>query len=314
MNICTRIFTATEESFSGDIRDWSLSKERIIKPYRKRGRKTNKIVRSMEISESSSTSRKRQRGEVEAIPEPQGSNQSLSLDNLIFSDTMVALRMMRGQFPHIDKVTVEPFILRSQLYSSVKDRTQVDRELESLKREKVLRIFKLNTGQDDHAVMFMEDYLNQMKRAVKSMEAKKQSVLPVFEWFEVHVIHSKPEPCIGHQELCSLLSIGGKVKDEDISLLINAGLLTRQLIDPDMYWFAIPNIGSLLKALTQGRKEVMSLLNRKKYKEMMLSLVEKKRLRFSPLDIRFHLRDLLGSGHLKTLHTPGGIVIRVVKD
>lgn len=79
MNICTRIFTATEESFSGDIRDWSLSKERIIKPYRKRGRKTNKIVRSMEISESSSTSRKRQRGEVEAIPEPQGSNQSLSL-------------------------------------------------------------------------------------------------------------------------------------------------------------------------------------------------------------------------------------------
>ena len=25
-------------------------------------------------------------------------------DNLIFSDTVVALRMMRAQFPHIDKV------------------------------------------------------------------------------------------------------------------------------------------------------------------------------------------------------------------
>nr|XP_043610516.1 serine/threonine-protein kinase 19 [Erigeron canadensis] len=265
---------------------------------------------------NSSTSRKRQRGDdADDNSVHDDSLQSLSLeDNLIFSDTMVALNMMRAQFPHSDKVTIEPFILRSQLYSSVKDRTQVDRELELLRRDKVLRIFKLNSGQDDHAVMFMEDYLKQMKQAVKSMETKKQSGFAVFEWFEVHVIHSKPEPCIGHQELCSLLSIGGKVKDEDISLLMNAGLLTRQLIDPDMYWFAIPNIGSLLKALTQGRKELLSLLNRKKYKEMMLALLEKKRLRLSPLDIRFHLRDLLGSGHLKTVHTPSGLVVRAVKD
>lgn len=273
----------------------------------------------MESNNNPSTSRKRQRHEEEeavTVPQSHDFDQSISLeeDELIFNDTMVALRIMQQQFPRNEKVTVEPFILRSQLYSSVKDRTQVDRELESLRRDKVLRVFKLNTGQDDHALMFMEDYLNQMKRAVKSMETKKQCALPVFKWFEVHVIHSKPEPCIGHQELCSLLSYGGKVKDEDISLLINAGLLTRQLIDPDMYWFAIPYIGSLLKGLTQGRKELLSLLNRKKYKEMMLALLEKKRLRFSPLDIRFHLRDLLGSGHLKSVHTPSGLVIRVVKD
>ncbi|KAK1428413.1 hypothetical protein QVD17_17246 [Tagetes erecta] len=266
----------------------------------------------MEASNNCSTSRKRSRDEDDSVPE---SHQSLPLeDNLIFSDTMVALRMMRAQFPRNDKVTAEPFVLQSQLYSSVKDRTQVDRELEALRREKVLRVFKLNTGQDDHALMFMEDYLKQMKRAVKSMETKKQGVLAVFEWFEVHVIGSKPEPSIGHQELCSLLSIGGKVKDEDISLLINAGLLTRQLIDSEMYWFVIPNIGSVLKGLTQGRKELLSLLNRKKYKEMMLSILEKKRLRLSPLDIRFHLRDLLGSGHLKAIQTPSGLVIRAVKN
>ncbi|KAM0050895.1 putative non-specific serine/threonine protein kinase [Helianthus debilis subsp. tardiflorus] len=266
-------------------------------------------------SNNPSTSRKRSRSEDNSAPESHESNQSYSLeDNLIFSDTMIALQMMRAQFPRIDKVSVEPFILQSQLYSSVKDRTQVDRELESLRREKVLRVFKLNTGQDDHALMFMEDYLKQMKRAVKSMETKKQGAFAVFEWFEVHVIHSKPEPCIGHQELFSLLSLGGKVKDEDISLLINAGLLTRQLIESEMYWFAIPNIGSVLKGLTQGRKELLSLLNRKKYKEMMLAILEKKRLRLSPLDIRFHLRDLLGSGHLKTIQTPSGLVIRVVKN
>ncbi|XP_019054225.1 PREDICTED: uncharacterized protein LOC104602898 isoform X3 [Nelumbo nucifera] len=157
---------------------------------------------------------------------------------------------MRSQFPNIEKVSVQPFILRSQLYSSVKDRTQVDRELESLRKEKILRIFKLNTGQDDHAIMFIDDYLNQIELVVKRMEAKRQDIA-VFEWFKEHVIPTQLDPSIGHQELCSLLSFGGSLKDEHISLLINAGLLTRQLIDPNMYWFAIPNIGFILKGLSQ---------------------------------------------------------------
>ncbi|XP_057965027.1 uncharacterized protein LOC131155705 isoform X4 [Malania oleifera] len=226
-------------------------------------------------SSSSSPPGKKRRREQDVEIETYDAHQTLSLEgNLTFTDTMVALRIMHAQFPPIEKISIQPFILRSQLYSSVKDRTQVDRELESLKREKILRIFKLNTGQDDHGIMFVDDYITQ----------------------------------------CLLLSHGGNVKDEHISLLINAGLLTRQLIDPNMYWFSIPNIGSVLKGLSQGRKELLSFLNRRRYKEMMLAVLEKKRLRFSPLDIRFHLRDLIGSGHLKTIHTPTGLVVRVSKD
>ncbi|KAG2719207.1 hypothetical protein I3760_03G257200 [Carya illinoinensis] len=228
-----------------------------------------------EIPEASSRGRKRLRDQEDTELQCSDLDQTLSLEeNLTFNDTLVALRMMRAQFPHIEKGAIQPFVLRSQLYSSVKDRTQVDRELECLRREKVVRIFKLNTGQDDHAVMFLDDYLNQH----------------------------------------TLLSLGGKVKDGHISLLINAGLFTRQLIDPNMYWFAIPNIGSVLKGLSQGRKEVLSFLNRRRYKEMMLTSMEKKRLRLSPLDMRFHLRDLIGSGHLKTNQTSTGLVVQVSKD
>ncbi|PKU60213.1 serine/threonine kinase 19 [Dendrobium catenatum] len=64
----------------------------------------------------------------------------------------------------------------------------------------------------------------------------------------------------------------------------------------------------------QGRKELLSFLNRRKYKEMLLAPLEKKRLRLSPLDMRFHLRDLIGSGHLKVLQTPSGMLVRVSKD
>ncbi|XP_051118793.1 uncharacterized protein LOC127243004 [Andrographis paniculata] len=264
-----------------------------------------------------STSRKRRRDE-ESEPESENNaddSRSVPLeDNLTFSDTLMAIRMMRAQFPHIEKVSVQPFVLQSQLYSSIKDRTQVDRELESLRRDRVLRIFKLNTGQNDHGIMMLDDYINQIDRAVKRMEQKKETDLRVFEWFKTHVIQSKLDVSISHQELCALLSTGGKVKEEHMTQLINAGLLTRQLIDPNMYWFSIPNVGSVLKGLSQGRKEVMSLLGRRKYKEMMVAELEKKRLRLSPLDVRFHLRDLIGSGHLKTVQGPTGMIVRITKD
>ncbi|XP_066375453.1 uncharacterized protein [Miscanthus floridulus] len=195
-------------------------------------------------------------------------------DNLTFNDTMIALQLMRAQFPKLDKVVAQPFIVQSQLYSSVKDRTQVDRDLESFKKDKVLRIFKLSSGQDDHAIMFMDDYLKQ----------------------------------------CSLLSRGGDVTDKHITLLMNAGLLTRQLIDPNIYWFSIPRIGPILKGLSQGRKEILSLLNRRKYKEMLLSSLENTKLRLSPLDTRFLLRDLIGSGHIKTVQTPTGLLARISRD
>ncbi|KAL5990562.1 hypothetical protein ACLOJK_011464 [Asimina triloba] len=156
--------------------------------------------------------------------------------------------------------------------------------------------------------------VGEVAASVKRMETKYKDEIAVFDWFKTYVIDSKLDTSIGHEELCSLLARGGKVKDEHISLLINAGLLTRQLIDSNMYWFAIPNIGSVLKGLSQGRKELVSLLNRRKYKEMLMAPLETKRLRLSPLDMRFHLRDLIGSGHLKTRQTPTGLVVQISKD
>lgn len=235
-------------------------------------------------------------------------------DSIAFTDTLIALKIIRAQFPKIERVAVQPFVLRSQLYSSIKDRTQVDRELEALRKEEVLRIFKLNTGQDDHAIMFIDDYLKQVEAARIRIEAKHPDEVVVFSWFRSFVLPSKNQVSVSHLELCELLSSGGEVKDKHVSLLINAGLLTRQLVDSNSYWFSIPNIGLLLKSLSQGRKELQSFLNRRKYKEMLLSPLEKRRLRFSQLDMRFHLRDLIGSGHLKIVQTPAGSLVRVAKE
>ncbi|GJM98215.1 hypothetical protein PR202_ga15204 [Eleusine coracana subsp. coracana] len=155
----------------------------------------------------------------------------------------------------------------------------------------------------------------QVASAVKRSGCRDQDGGEVFEWFERYVINIKLNVSINQQELFSLLSRGGDVRDKHITLLMNAGLLTHQLIDPNIYWFAIPSIGPVLKGLSQqGRKEILSLLNRKKYKEMLLSSLEKTRLRLSPLDTRFLLRDLIGSGHIKTVQTPTGLLARISRD
>ncbi|XP_037480661.1 serine/threonine-protein kinase 19 homolog isoform X2 [Triticum dicoccoides] len=240
-------------------------------------------------SSSSRGKKKRPRSPNDDATSSQGRTEnSTSLeDNLIFSDTLIALQLMRTQFPKLEK---------------------------SLKKDRVLRVFKLNTGQDDHAIMFMDDYLKQMESAVRRSTGKNKDGSEVFDWFEKYVLRSKLDVSIDHLELCSLLSHGGDARDKHITLLMNAGLLTRQLIDPNMFWFSIPSIGPILKGLSQGRKEVLSLLNRRKYKEMLLSSLEKTRLRLSPLDVRFHLRDLIGSGHIKTVQTPTGLLARVSTD
>ncbi|KAK6937761.1 Serine-threonine protein kinase 19, partial [Dillenia turbinata] len=69
-------------------------------------------------------------------------------------------------------------------------------------------------------------------------------------------------------------------------------------------------INEELRGFDKGRKELLSLLSYRKYKEMMMVLLEKKRLWLSPLDMRFHLRDLISSGRLKIVHTPTGLVVR----
>lgn len=140
-------------------------------------------------------------------------------DELTFTDTSVALRMMRSQFPRIDQVrfnlllksirhslslskfesrshliqllrlrcrhsyysrnctvasTIEPKSIENLRYCVLLSLSQILVShfylppiflvllVQRLRRDKVVRVFKLNTGQDDHAIIFLDDYLNQV--------------------------------------------------------------------------------------------------------------------------------------------------------
>ncbi|EFJ28334.1 hypothetical protein SELMODRAFT_93085 [Selaginella moellendorffii] len=229
---------------------------------------------------------------------------------------MVAIQLMLAQFPKLEQWNLRPFVLRTQLYSSVKDRTTVDKELEALKQQQVVRMFKLNSGRDDFAFSssFLFLLLAQIDAAKQRMESKHSAdTTIVFDWFQNYVLGSSPDLSISNSHLVSLLSRGGKTTDKQISVLINAGFLVRQMSDSEDYWFSIPGIGWAMKNLTQGRKEVTQLLRKRQSKEALLSVLEKRKLRSSSLGMRFHLRDLLGSSVLVSVETTSGALIRLAK-
>lgn len=60
-------------------------------------------------------------------------------------------------------------------------------------------------------------------------------------------------------------------------------------------------------------QELLGMLGRRRHPEMFVKELLKKKLQGSALGIRWHVRDLLGSGALQQLDTTSGPLLRIVK-
>lgn len=73
-------------------------------------------------------------------------------------NTLEALRILREQFPFQNIHELPPVVLLHQVYHLCPDRTQVDRDLDALKRENKVRIFKLFAcGHNDFGICLVSD-------------------------------------------------------------------------------------------------------------------------------------------------------------
>ena len=76
------------------------------------------------------------------------------------SDTLAAIQSMRSQYENTNEKLVLPnVVLKTQLYTIVHNRTEIDKELENLKRSNKIRIFKLLSGNEDYAILITSDYI-----------------------------------------------------------------------------------------------------------------------------------------------------------
>eukprot|EP00026_Physarum_polycephalum_P013777 Phypoly_transcript_14217.p1 GENE.Phypoly_transcript_14217~~Phypoly_transcript_14217.p1 ORF type:complete len:271 (+),score=41.32 Phypoly_transcript_14217:141-953(+) len=240
------------------------------------------------------------------------------LEAASISDTQVGLSAGLASFPKTVFPNTPPIVLVSQLYSSVTNRTDVDRELDNLKREGSIRVFKLLSGKNDYAVVTREDYIASIRKFAdyKSEQEIKPSV---FEKFIENVLPNYNDVQIHKTKLLELLfgtskSSSGEItdsqKDGALTTLVNASLLL--VYGVDNFWFCIPNAGLFVASLVKGRKEIISVLKRQKFKELLLSDLQKKKLRYSSLSMDFLVKDMNGLNIIERVPTTTGFLIRLI--
>ncbi|CAG2114102.1 unnamed protein product, partial [Medioppia subpectinata] len=99
--------------------------------------------------------------------------------------------------------------------------------------------------------------------------------------------------------------------DNNISELIRTGLLARHR-NPGHFLLSVPNAGEFAKTFDFGKKFLLSIIKKCKYKEILGSELMKRRL---PKDMKFsleyHIYDLIGSQVIHTVETPNDTLLRM---
>lgn len=81
-------------------------------------------------------------------------------------------------------------------------------------------------------------------------------------------------------------------------------------------WFIIifllnMQLGKLIAAISRGRKDIVSMLKRTRYKEIRRAALETKNPAKTGLPLSFHVRDLVGLGMVREFETPSGAFLRL---
>ena len=169
------------------------------------------------------------------------------------SDTLVALRRLRQQFPRGGACDALPrLLLTTQVYALLRDRAAVDRELAALARAGAVRRFKLATGRDDYAFMLSDDYAALVTAARADAAARgvpPATLAAAFDGFAQRVLPACPDAAaVATAALRAMLRgaagaqpLPEREVDDAVAALMNAGLVARAMTPgADALLFAAP--------------------------------------------------------------------------
>ncbi|KAL6062674.1 hypothetical protein QOT17_012103 [Balamuthia mandrillaris] len=282
--------------------------------------------------------------EKEEVGEEEEEEERVELGELA-SDTWVGLQILRSQFPLLSgdaRTPPVPVLLKTQLYAIVTNHTDVDQQLDQLKKDGKLRLFKLLSLKDEYAIMLQEDYLSLIditkqrhidiqkqerandkepeecsakakdKEREKEEDSATETSAAIFDIF-VRTVASTccAKESITKAELSNLLFGDGPINETQITMLVNAGLLIRGREEIECFWFSIPSTGPFFSSCLKGRKEVITMLQRTRHKEMFREDLAKRKMRYSFLPPMFHVKDLIGKEVLESVETTAGPLIRL---
>lgn len=98
-------------------------------------------------------------------------------------------------------------------------------------------------------------------------------------------------------------------EDDAIAVLVREGFLTMR--DESSFWLAVPEMGAFLSNRAAGKKELLAILRRAPYQEMLIDKLELRTLKKSVFTAQWHVRDVVGGGVAETVATSLGTLVRL---
>uniref|UniRef100_A0A8C5SL71 Serine/threonine kinase 19 n=1 Tax=Laticauda laticaudata TaxID=8630 RepID=A0A8C5SL71_LATLA len=152
-----------------------------------------------------------------------------------------------------------------------------------LKNEGRIRMFQHGFEADFFVVAFTDSYISKVgfcqRGFARTVKKFLDSVLTVC-------------PDISFDKKTMLRDFG--FRDTEITQLVNAGVLTVR--DAGSWWLAVPGAGRFIKCFIKGRKAVLGMIQKSKYKEVLLSDLQSRQAPNAvKLGLPYHIHDIIGA-------------------
>lgn len=220
------------------------------------------------------------------------------------SAVKTSLLFFRSLFP-VEKFEhrLPPIVMTHQLYSLHNDRTTVDRYIKDMQDNGEVKLFKLSTESDEeeYMIVFTEDYRSHVQCAMTEINIPKE----VTEKF----VNSVIKHCNGVSIAKDTLMKDSKVKEDEICHLVKACVLTVR--DKNSWWFSLPNSSIFHNSLVRGRKTVITMVKKCKYREIFRKDLEQRKWpKLAKLGLLYHIHDIIGAKLVDCVQTSSGQLMR----
>ncbi|XP_036891507.1 serine/threonine-protein kinase 19 isoform X3 [Sturnira hondurensis] len=194
-----------------------------------------------------------------------------------------------------------PIALRSQVYSLVPDRTAADRQLKELQEQGEIRVVQLGFDLDAHGIILTEDYRTRVLKACSG-----RSYAGAVQKFLASVLPACRDLSVQQDQMTQTFGF----TDTEITQLVNAGIFTVR--DAGSWWLAVPGAGRFIKYFVKGRRAVLGMVQKAKYRELLLSELLGRRAPASvKLGLAYHVHDLIGAQLVDCVSTTSGTLLRL---
>jgi len=228
-------------------------------------------------------------------------------------DTFSALEYLLDQFPSDIFPDLPKQVFVHQIYSLISNKTQVDREIEALRKENKIVMFKCDSksyDDNDQVICLYESYKCYVEKLLRDSKSSLPTHKTLINLFTDKILVEQNSLSLQKSLLISKYGLS----DRDFTYLIQFGLFN--IRDSSAFWLSIPNFGAFRKMILETRKLIMDCIRKKKYKEIEFDELDKRHCRgkVSRLGLIYVLHDLIGNDLIALMDVPNKSVFFKIKN